>query len=61
MRDLPYHDKISGPFHSLSSAQAFAAVRSYLQTAANHNQNLLGVLRQLFTTGAWFPVPAAPG
>ncbi len=61
LRMVKLHDKISGPFASLTGAEAFAAVRSYLQTAANHNQNLLGVLRQLFTTGAWFPAPAAPG
>ena len=61
LRMVKLHDKISGPFHSLSSAQAFAAVRSYLQTAAHHNENLLGVLRKLFTAGAWFPAVAAPG
>lgn len=61
LRMVKIHDKISGPFASLSGAEAFAAVRSYLQTAANHHQNLLGVLRRLFTTGAWFPAPPAPG
>jgi transposase len=61
LRMVKIHDKISGPFHSLAAAEAFAAVRSYLQTAANHDQNLLGVLRQLFTTGAWLPTPAVPG
>jgi transposase len=61
LRMVKLHDKISGPFHSLSSAQAFAAVRSYLQTAAHHNENLLGALRQLFTAGAWLPAVAAPG
>jgi hypothetical protein len=55
------HDKISGPFHSLAGAQAFAAVRSYLQTAANHNENLLSVLRQLFTAGPWLPPLPAGG
>lgn len=61
LRMVKLHDKISGPFHSLAAAEAFAAVRSYLQTAANHDENLLGVLRRLFTTGAWFPAPATPG
>ncbi len=61
LRMVKLHDKISGPFHSISAAEAFAAARSYLQTAADHNQNLLGTLRQLFTTGAWFPALAAPG
>jgi transposase len=49
------HDKISGCFHSLTGAQNFADTRSYLQTADHHHENLLGVLRQLFTTGAWIP------
>ena len=61
LRMVKLHDKISGPFHSLAAAEAFAAVRSYLQTAAHHKQNLLGALRQLFTTGAWSPATAAPG
>jgi transposase len=61
LRMVKIHDKISGPFHSLAGAEAFAAERSYLQTAANHGQNLLGVLRQLFTTGPWFPGPVGSG
>jgi transposase len=51
----PYHDKISGTFHSLAGAEAFATIRSYLQTAANHGENLLGVLHQLFTEDPWLP------
>lgn len=49
------HDKISGCFHNITNAEAFATIRSYLQTADHHNENLLGVLRQLFTSGAWLP------
>lgn len=55
------HDKISGCFHSLAGAEAFAAVRSYLQTADHHDENLLGVLHQLFTTGPWLPPQPAGG
>ncbi|PWR14117.1 IS66 family transposase, partial [Micromonospora sicca] len=33
----------------------FAAVRSYLSTAAKHGQDALDVLKQLFTTGPWMP------
>lgn len=47
--------KISGTFQSDAGATSFARVRSYLQTAAKQDQNLLGVLTQLFTTGAWLP------
>jgi transposase len=56
-----YHDKISGCFHSLDGAEAFASIRSYLQTAAKHGENLLGVLHQLFTTGPWLPPNPAGG
>ena len=58
LRMLKLHDEISGPFHSLDAAEAFMKTRSYLQTAANHGQNMLGALRMLFTTGAWYPGPA---
>jgi transposase len=59
LRMVKLHDKISGPFHSLAIAEAFADIRSYVQTAANHGENLLAVLRQLFTSGPWFPPPIA--
>jgi transposase len=55
LRMVKLHDKISGCFHSLPGAEAFATIRSYLQTAANHDENLLGVLHQLFTNGPWLP------
>jgi transposase len=53
------HDKISGTFQSEQGAARFAAVRSYLQTADDHGHNLLDACRELFTTGAWLPPPAA--
>ena len=59
LRMVKLHDKVSGCFHSLAGAEAFAAIRSYLQTADHHNRNLLGVLRDLFTTGPWLPPAAA--
>jgi transposase len=55
LRMVKLHDKISGTFHSLAGAQAFATIRSYLQTAANHDENLLGVLAKLFSDGPWLP------
>jgi transposase len=61
LRMVKIHDKVSGPFASVAGAEAFADIRSYLQTAANHDENLLGVLRQLFRTGAWLPLaPSGP-
>jgi len=46
---------------SINGAQAFADVRSYIQTAAAHGENRLEVLRQLFTDGPWLPPPRAAG
>lgn len=59
LRMVKIHDKISGTFHSEAGAKHFTAVRSYLQTADAHGQNLIGVLRQLFDTGPWLPPAAA--
>ena len=56
-RMVKIHDKVSGTFHSLDVAKAFAHIRSYIQTAANSGLNRLDVLRQLFTDGPWIPPP----
>lgn len=61
LRMVKLHDKVSGTFHSVAGAEAFTAVRSYLQTAANHGENLMGVLRSLFTDGPWIPPPRLVG
>lgn len=61
LRMVKLHDKISGCFHSLAGAKAFADIRSYLQTADHHDENLLGILHQLFTTGPWLPPQPASG
>jgi transposase len=55
LRMVKIHDKISGTFRSADGAEAFADIRSYIQTAAKHGHNRLDVLRQLFATGPWFP------
>lgn len=50
------HDKISGHFRNRAHAEAFLAVRSYLQTGAKHGRNALELLTRLWTpTGAWLP------
>jgi transposase len=59
LRMVKIHDKVSGTFQSSHGAARFAAVRSYLQTADAHGHNLLDASRELFTTGAWIPPPAA--
>jgi len=55
LRMIKIHDKISGCFRSLTNAEAYAATRSYLQTAGKHGTNRFDALRQLFTTGPWIP------
>jgi transposase len=55
LRPAKLHDKISGSFRSDDGAEAFATIRSYLQTAALNGKNRLDVLHQLFTTGPWLP------
>ena len=57
LRMVKIHDKISGTFRSAENAQAFAAIRSYIRTAAAHGNNRLEVPHQLFTTGPWQPPP----
>jgi hypothetical protein len=55
------HDKNSGHFRSAEHAEAFLAVRSYLQTGAKHGRNALELLTRLWTpTGAWLPSVAVP-
>lgn len=60
LRPAKLHDKISGTFRNSTHAEAFATVRSYIQTAAKHDKNLLEVLVDLFTSGAWMPPDPAP-
>jgi len=59
LRMVKLHDKISGSFRSDDGAQAFATIRSYLQTAALHGENRLAVLRRLFVEGPWLPAAGA--
>ena len=61
LRMVKLHDKISGCFYSVEGAEAFAATRSYLQTADKHGENLIGVIRQLFSSGPWLPPYPAGG
>ncbi len=58
LRMVKLHDKVSGLFRSDDGAQAFATIRSYIQTAALNGVNRLDALHQVFTTGPWMP-PAA--
>jgi transposase len=58
LRPVKLQQKISGTWRTLQGLADFAAVRSYLSTAAKHGLDALDVLKQLFTTGPW--MPAAP-
>jgi len=50
--------KISGCFRSIIGAEAFATIRSYLQTAAKQGVHLLDALVQLFRGDPWIPAAA---
>jgi len=55
IRMAKIHAKVSGCFQSLAGAQGFAAIRSYLATAAKHDIRALDALAQLFNGEAWMP------
>lgn len=55
LRPVKLQQKISGTWRTLQGLSDFAAVRSYLSTAAKHGMEALDVLKQLFTTGPWMP------
>ena len=55
IRMTKIHAKVSGCFQSVTGAQGFAAIRSYLATAAKHDIGALDVLAQLFGGEAWIP------
>ncbi len=55
IRMTKIHAKVSNCFQSFEGAKAFAAVRSYLATAAKHDVGPLDVLVQLFRGEAWMP------
>ncbi len=55
IRMVKIHSKVSGCFQSFTGAQAFAAIRSYLATAAKHEVGALDVLARLFHGETWMP------
>jgi transposase len=55
IRMTKIHAKVSNCFQSLTGAQGFAAIRSYLATAAKHDVGALDALVQLFGGEAWMP------
>lgn len=59
LRMLKLQQKISGCFRTLEGAQAFCALRSYIQTAMKQGVNVFDALRRLFEGDPW--MPALPG
>jgi transposase len=60
LRMVKLQQKISGCWRTLSGAEAFLAVRSYLSTARKHDVHALDILRRLFHGCPWLPAPADP-
>ena len=55
LRMVKLQQKISGCFRTLAGAQAFATVRSYIQTAAKQDQSIFEALVQLVQGNPWEP------
>jgi len=51
--------KVSGCMRSMTGAETFCAIRSYLATA-KWRIDALDALTQLFTDGPWLPPATAP-
>jgi transposase len=60
LRMVKLQQKISGCWRTLSGAEAFLTVRSYVATARKQGMNPLVVLRQLFEGRPWRPAPVEP-
>ena len=58
LRMVKLQQKISGCWRTLAGAEAFLTVRSYISTARKHGMEVLGVLRRLFESNPWLPIPA---
>jgi transposase len=58
IRMVKLRQKISGCLRTLTGAQNFAALRSYLSTAVKHGREPLDVLRQLIAGTPWLLDPA---
>ena len=60
MRPLKTQQKISGRLTSENATQDRLDIRSYIDTARKHGQDIMTVLRSIFTGNPWQPpAPAA--
>ncbi len=55
IRMVKIKQKVSGCLRTLAGAQDFAAMRSYLSTAAKHGRRPLDVLTELTSGNVWIP------
>src|SRR4051812_1010056 len=55
IRMVKIKQKVSGCMRTLAGAQGFAAMRSYLSTAAKHDRRPFDVLAQLTSGNVWIP------
>jgi transposase len=58
IRMVRLREKVSGSLRTLTGAEDFAAIRSYLATAAKHEVGLFHVLIELVQGRSWLPVTA---
>jgi transposase len=58
IRMIKLRQKVSGCLRTLTGAQQFCAIRSYLSTAAKHGRHFLDTLVMLAEGRPWLPTPA---
>jgi transposase len=58
LRMVKIKQKVSGCMRTLAGAQDFAAMRSYLSTAAKHGRRPFDVLTELTNGNVWIPATA---
>lgn len=58
IRMIKVRQKVSGCLRTLTGAQTFCAIRSYLATAAKHGINYFASLTMLAERQPWLPVSA---
>lgn len=58
IRMVRLREKVSGCLRTVAGAEDFAAIRSYLATAAKHSMGFLHVLTELVQGRPWLPVTA---
>ena len=55
IRMVKIKQKLSGGMRTLAGAQDFAAMRSYLATAAKHGRRPFGVVTERTSGNVWIP------